>query len=115
MKRNSPISLIATPDKGYALDKVLVNGKAVMGTEFKISRISTVTATFNIVSAIDAAAINDARVTTASGSISFLCQREFSPRYSLLMEREYVAWLPEHQLSQSPTAYISCAQRMVLT
>lgn len=24
-------------------------------------------------------------------------------------------WLPEHQLSQSPTAYISCAQRMVLT
>ena len=69
VKRNSPISLIATPDKGYALDKVLVNGKAVEGTGFKISRISTVTATFNIVSAIDAAAINDARVTTASGSI----------------------------------------------
>ena len=69
VKRNSPISLIATPDKGYALDKVLVNGKAVEGTGFKISRISTVTATFNIVSAIDATAINDARVTTASGSI----------------------------------------------
>ena len=46
-----------------------MNGKAVKGTEFKISRISTVTATFGLVSAIDAAAINDARVTTASGSI----------------------------------------------
>ena len=69
VKRNSPISLIATPDEGYVLDKVLVNGKAVKGTEFKISRISTVTATFGLVSAIDAAAINDARVTTASGSI----------------------------------------------
>lgn len=69
VKRNSPISLIATPDKGYVLDKVLVNGKAVEGTEFKISRISTVTATFDIASAIDAAAINDASVTTASGSI----------------------------------------------
>ena len=69
VKRNSPISLIATPDKGYVLDKVLVNGIAVKGTEFKISRISTVTATFGVASAIDAAAINDARVTTASGSI----------------------------------------------
>lgn len=69
VKRNSPISLIATPDKGYVLDKVLVNGKAVEGTEFKISRISTVTATFDIASAIDAATINDASVTTASGSI----------------------------------------------
>ena len=69
VKRNSPISLIATPDKGYVLDKVLVNGKAVEGTEFKISRISTVTATFDIVSAIDAAAINDASVSTANGSI----------------------------------------------
>ena len=69
VKRNSPISLIATPDKGYVLDKVLVNGKAVEGTEFKISRISTVTATFDIASAIDAATINDANVTTANGSI----------------------------------------------
>ena len=69
VKRNSPISLIATPDKGYVLDKVLVNGKAVEGTEFKISRISTVTATFDIASAIDAATINDANVSTASGSI----------------------------------------------
>lgn len=69
VKRNSPISLIATPDKGYVLDKVLVNGKAVEGTEFKISRISTVTATFDIASAIDAATINDASVTTANGSI----------------------------------------------
>ena len=69
VKRNSPISLIATPDKGYVLDKVLVNGKAVEGTEFKISRISTVTATFDIASAIDAATINDASVSTASGSI----------------------------------------------
>lgn len=69
VKRNSPISLIATPDKGYVLDKVLVNGKAVEGTEFKISRISTVTATFDIASAIDAANINDASVSTASGSI----------------------------------------------
>ena len=69
VKRNSPISLIATPDKGYVLDKVLVNGKAVEGTEFKISRISTVTATFDIASAIDAASINDASVTTANGSI----------------------------------------------
>ena len=69
VKRNSPISLIATPDKGYVLDKVLVNGKAVEGTEFKISRISTVTATFDIASAIDAATINDASVSTANGSI----------------------------------------------
>ena len=69
VKRNSPISLIATPDKGYVLDKVLVNGKAVEGTEFKISRISTVTATFDIASAVDAATINDASVTTANGSI----------------------------------------------
>ena len=69
VKRNSPISLIATPDKGYVLDKVLVNGKAVEGTEFKISHISTVTATFDIASAIDAATINDANVSTASGSI----------------------------------------------
>ena len=69
VKRNSPISLIATPDKGYVLNKVLVNGKAVEGTEFKISRISTVTATFDIASAIDAATINDASVSTANGSI----------------------------------------------
>lgn len=69
VKRNSPISLIATPDKGYVLDKVLVNGKAVEGTEFKISRISTVTATFDIASAIDAASINDASISTANGSI----------------------------------------------
>ena len=69
VKRNSPISLIATPDKGYALDQVLVNGKAVEGTEFKVTRISTVTATFKVASAIDAATIGNASVKTASGSI----------------------------------------------
>lgn len=67
--RNSPITLTATPDNGYTLDKVLVNSTEVEGTEFKVSRVSTVTATFKLATAIDALQAAEASVQTANGTI----------------------------------------------
>ena len=69
VKRNSPITLIATPADGYMLDKVLVNGNAIEGTEFKISRISTVEATFKLATGIEAVSETGANVSVSNGTI----------------------------------------------
>ena len=69
VKRNSPITLIATPADGYMLDKVLVNGNAIEGTEFKISRISTVEATFKLATGIEAVSETGASVSVSNGTI----------------------------------------------
>ena len=69
VKRNSPITLIATPADGYMLDKVFVNGNAIEGTEFKISRISTVEATFKLATGIDAVSETGASVSVSNGTI----------------------------------------------
>lgn len=69
VKRNSPITLIATPAAGYVLDKVTVNGNAIEGTEFKISRISTVAASFKLTTGIDAANATENKVYASNGTI----------------------------------------------
>lgn len=69
VKRNSPITLVATPDAGYVLDKVTVNGNAIEGTEFKISRISTVAASFKLATGIDAVNAADTKVYASNGTI----------------------------------------------
>lgn len=69
VKRNSPITLIATPATGYTLDRVTVNGNAIEGTEFKVSRISTVTATFKLATGIDAAKAAESKAYSSNGTI----------------------------------------------
>lgn len=69
VKRNAPITLVATPDAGYVLDKVMLNGNAIEGTEFKISRISTVSASFKLATSIDNVNASETKVSASNGSI----------------------------------------------
>lgn len=53
VKKNSPISVTATPDDTYELDAITLNGERIDGTEFTIARASEISALFKKLGGID--------------------------------------------------------------
>ena len=69
VKRMSPITIKATPDAGYELDKITANSKVIEGNEFKISRNTTVTALFKVMGSVSDVALDGVAIAGADGAV----------------------------------------------
>lgn len=69
VKRMSPITIKATPDSGYELDKITANSKVIEGNEFKISRNTTVTALFKVMGSVSDVALDGVAIAGADGAV----------------------------------------------
>lgn len=69
VKRNSDITVEATPAEGYELDKITVNGREIEGLTFTVSRPSTVIATFKKQGSVSEITIDGVDVAGAEQSI----------------------------------------------
>ena len=69
VKRMSPITIKATPDAGYELDKITANSKVIEGNEFKISRNTTVTALFKVIDSVSDVALDGVAIAGADGAV----------------------------------------------
>lgn len=67
--KNSPINVASTPDAGYELSKVEVNGKAIEGSSFSITRIARVVASFTKAGAVDSIELDGVAIATRSGLV----------------------------------------------
>ena len=65
----SPITIKATPDAGYELDKITANSKVIEGNEFKISRNTTVTALFKVMGSVSDVALDGVAIAGADGAV----------------------------------------------
>ncbi|MBE7064702.1 MAG: hypothetical protein E7384_02665, partial [Ruminococcaceae bacterium] len=70
---NTTITVTATPSEGYELDQILVNGTAISGTTFKVTKASTVTATFKkIQCAVSVGTVSNGKVTISpTGTVDY--------------------------------------------
>lgn len=69
--KNSPITVTATPDAGYILNEVTVNGIAITGTTFTVTRYAKVVVTFATTTGIDDAQAQGINIATRQGAILF--------------------------------------------
>ncbi len=69
VKRLAPLTITATPDNGYVVDKITANGKEVEGNEFKISRNTTVIALFKVADSVDSVALDGVTIAGTDGAV----------------------------------------------
>lgn len=69
VKRLAPLTITATPDAGYTLDKITANGKTVEGTELKISRNTTLIALFKVIDGVDNVTLDGVTIAGADGAV----------------------------------------------
>ncbi len=70
VKRLAPLTITVTPDNGYTLDKITANGKAVEGTELKISRNTTLIALFKVADGVDSVALDGVAIAGSEGAVT---------------------------------------------
>ncbi|MBE7065688.1 MAG: hypothetical protein E7384_07765, partial [Ruminococcaceae bacterium] len=70
---NTTITVTATPNEGYELDQIFVNGTAISGNTFKVTKASTVTATFKkIQCAVSVGTVSNGKVTISpTGTVDY--------------------------------------------
>ena len=69
MKKNSPITIVPTPDEGYVFDKATANNVDIDGLQFKVYRLTNFAAFFKQGDAVTAITLDGVNIFAAGGAV----------------------------------------------
>lgn len=69
VKKNSPITIVPTPDEGYVFDKATANNVDIDGLQFKVYRLTNFAAFFKQGDAVTAITLDGVNIFAAGGAV----------------------------------------------